>query len=45
MEKLDLSPVLKGIDKKWEYLTLRRNKLISQLEKIDFDRQLKVRTI
>ena len=45
MEKLDLSPVFEGYRQMGVSNTKERNKLIFQLEKIDFDRQLKVRTI
>jgi hypothetical protein len=45
MEKLDLSPVFEGYRQMGVSNTKERNQLIFQLEKIDFDRQLKVRTI
>lgn len=45
MEKLDLSPVFEGYRQMGVSNIKERNKLIFQLEKIDFDRQLKVRTI
>ena len=45
MEKLDFSPVFEGYRQMGVSNTKERNKLIFQLEKIDFDRQLKVRTI
>lgn len=45
MEKLDLSPVFEGYRQMGVSNTKNRDQLIFRLEKIDFDRQLKVRTI
>lgn len=45
MEKLDLSPIFEGYRQMGVSSVKERNQLIFQLEKIDFDRQLKVRTI
>lgn len=45
MEKLDLSPVFEGYRQMGVSNVKERNQLIFQLEKIDFDRQLKVRKI
>lgn len=45
LEKLDLSPIFLGFRQMKVSNTKERNKLIFQLEKIDFDRQLKIRKI
>lgn len=45
MEKVDLSPVFEGYRQMGVSNTKERNQLIFQLEKIDFDRQLKIRKI
>lgn len=45
MEKLDLSPVFEGYRQMGVSNTKERNQLIFKLEKIDFDRQLKIRKI
>lgn len=45
LEKLDLSPVFQGFRQMGVSNVKERNQLIFQLEKIDFDRQLKVRKI
>lgn len=45
LEKLDLSPVFEGYRQMGVSNVKERNQLIFQLEKIDFDRQLKIRTI
>lgn len=45
LEKLDLSPVFEGFRQMKVSDTKERNQLIFQLEKLDFDRQLKIRTI
>lgn len=45
MEKLDLSPVFLGFRQMGVSNVKERNQLIFQLEKIDFDRQLKIRKI
>ena len=45
MEKLDLSPVFEGYRQMGVSNVRERNQLVFQLEKIDFDRQLKIRTI
>ena len=45
MEKLDLSPVFEGYRQMGVCNTKERNQLIFNLEKIDFDRQLKIRKI
>lgn len=45
MEKLDLSPIFEGYRQMGVSSVKERNQLVFQLEKIDFDRQLKVRTI
>lgn len=45
MEKLDLSPVFEGYRQMGVYNTKERNQLIFKLEKIDFDRQIKIRKI
>lgn len=45
LEKLDLSPIFSGFRQMGVSNVKERNQLIFQLEKIDFDRQLKVRTI
>lgn len=45
MEKLDLSPVFEGYRQMGVSNTKERNQLIFNLEKIDFDRQLKIRKI
>lgn len=45
MEKLDLSSIFGGYRQMVVSSTRERNKLIFQLEKLDFDRQLKIRTI
>ena len=45
LEKLDLSPVFKGFRQMGISNTKNRDQLIFRLEKIDFDRQLKIKTI
>lgn len=45
MEKLDLSPVFEGYRQMGVSNTKERNRLIFKLERIDFDRQLKIKTI
>lgn len=45
MEKLDLSPVFEGYRQMGVSNTKERNQLIFKLEKIDFDRQIKIRKI
>lgn len=45
MEKLDLSPVFEGYRQMVVSNTKERNQLIFKLEKIDFDRQIKIRKI
>ena len=45
IEKLDLSPVFEGYRQMGISNTKERNKLIFRLERIDFDRQLKIKTI
>lgn len=45
MEKLDLSPVFEGYRQMGVSNVRERNQLVFQLEKIDFDRQLKIKTI
>lgn len=45
LEKLDFSPVFEGYRQMGVSNVRERNQLVFQLEKIDFDRQLKVRTI
>lgn len=45
MEKIDLSPVFEGYRQMGVSNVRERNQLVFQLEKIDFDRQLKIRTI
>lgn len=45
MEKLDLSPVFEGYRQMRVSNTKERNQLIFKLEKIDFDRQIKIRKI
>ena len=45
MEKLDLSPVFEGYRQMGVSNTKERNRLIFKLEKIDFDRQIKIRKI
>lgn len=45
LEKLDFSPVFEGYRQMGVSNVKERNQLIFQLEKIDFDRQLKIRTI
>lgn len=45
MEKLDLSPVFEGYRQMGVSNTKNRDQLIFRLEKIDFDRQLKIKTI
>ena len=45
MEKIDLSPVFLGFRQMGVSNVKERNQLIFQLEKIDFDRQLKIRKI
>lgn len=45
MEKLDLSPVFEGYRQMGVSNTKERNQLIFKLEKIDFDRQIKIKKI
>ena len=45
LEKLDLSPVFEGYRQMGVSNVRERNQLVFQLEKIDFDRQLKIRKI
>lgn len=45
LEKLDLSPVFQGFRQMGISNTKNRDQLIFRLEKIDFDRQLKIKTI
>lgn len=45
MEKLNLSPVFEGYRQMGVSNTKERNQLIFKLERIDFDRQLKIRSI
>lgn len=45
LEKLDLSPVFEGYRQMGVSNVRERNQLVFQLEKIDFDRQLKIKTI
>lgn len=45
LEKLDLSPIFSGFRQMGVSNVKERNQLIFQLEKINFDRQLKIRTI
>lgn len=45
LEKLDLSPVFQGFRQMGICNTKNRDQLIFRLEKIDFDRQLKIKTI
>ena len=45
MEKLDLSPIFEGYRQMGVSSVKERNQLVFQLEKIDFDRQLKIKTI
>lgn len=45
LEKLDLSPVFQGFRQMGITNTKNRDQLIFRLEKIDFDRQLKIKTI
>lgn len=45
LEKLDLSPVFQGFRQMGISNTKNRDQLIFRLEKIDFDRQLKIRSI
>lgn len=45
LEKLDLSPAFLGFRQMGVSNTKERNQLIFKLEKIDFERQLKIRTI
>lgn len=45
IEKLDLSPVFEGYRQVGISNNKERNKLIFRLERIDFDRQLKIKTI
>lgn len=45
LEKLDLSPIFQGFRQMMVSNTEERNQLIFKLERIDFDRQLKIRSI
>ncbi|MGQ3449909.1 AAA family ATPase [Streptococcus pneumoniae] len=45
MEKIDLSPVFEGYRQMGVSNVRERNQLVFQLEKIDFDRQLKIKII
>lgn len=45
LEKLDLSPIFSGYRQMIVSNTRERDKVIFRLEKIDFDRQLKIKTI
>lgn len=45
LEKLDLSPIFSGFRQMGVSNTKERNQLIFKLERIDFDRQLKIKTI
>lgn len=45
LEKLDLSPIFQGFRQMMVFNTEERNQLIFKLERIDFDRQLKIRSI
>ena len=45
LEKLDLSPVFEGYRQMGVSNVRERNQLVFQLEKIDFDRQLKIKSI
>lgn len=45
LEKLDLSPIFSGYRQMIVSSTRERDKVIFQLEKIDFDRQLKIKAI
>ena len=45
LEKIDLSPVFQGFRQMGISNTKNRDQLIFRLEKIDFDRQLKIKTI
>ncbi len=45
LEKLDLSPVFQGFRQMMVSNTEERNQLIFKLERIDFDRQIKIRKI
>lgn len=45
LEKLDLSPVFSGYRQMIVSNDIERNKIVFQLEKIDFERQLKIKTI
>ena len=45
LEKLDLSPIFQGFRQMMVSNTEERNQLIFKLERIDFDRQLKIRKI
>lgn len=45
LEKLDLSPIFQGFRQMMVSNTEERNQLMFKLERIDFDRQLKIRSI
>ena len=45
LEKIDLSPVFSGYRQMIVSNDIERNKIVFQLEKIDFERQLKIKTI